>query len=186
MRRSIMRLAIVVAGTLILFSGTTPRLAAQDASPAAGGPPVAPIELAPGVIAEVFAASPSANAEGKTVYLARFIFDPGSEIFPHSHPGTTLLGVDSGSLGWTLVEGTAHLVRGAGSGGTEVEDITEPGTDVILEPGDAIYYEDDVVHTARGASEEPALVLGTFVLETGQPLIMPADMEMDMEATPAA
>jgi hypothetical protein len=35
-----------------------------------------------------------------------------------------------------------------------------------------------VVHTARGAGDEPTIVLGTFVLETGQQLIMPADMAM--------
>ena len=29
-------------------------------------------------------------------------------------------------------------------------------------------------------------VLGTFVLEEGQPLLMPVDMEMDTAATPAA
>ena len=55
---------------------------------------------------------------------------------------------------------------------------------MILEPGDAIFYEDDVVHTARGAGDEEAVVLGTLVLTTGEPLLMPADMEMG--GTPAA
>jgi quercetin dioxygenase-like cupin family protein len=181
MRRTIILPVFLILGVLLIISGATPpRLAAQDATP----PAVAQIELAPGVLAEVFAGAPSAVAPGQTVYLARFIFDPGSEIFPHGHPGTTVLGVESGSLGWTLQEGTAHVVRGAAAGETAVEDITEPGVEVILSPGDAIFYEDDVVHTARGAGEEPAVILGTLVLETGQPLIMPTDMEMD--ATPAA
>jgi quercetin dioxygenase-like cupin family protein len=185
MRRTVTLLVIVaLAGLLALFGKATPRLAAQEASPMAGAPAIAPIELAPGVTAEVVAAAPSARAEGQTVYLARFTFAPGSEIFPHSHPGTTVLGVVSGSFGWTLQEGTAHVVRGAGSGATEVEDVTEPGADVILEPGDAIFYEDDVVHTARGAGDEPAIVLGTLVLETGQPLIMPAGMDMGATPTP--
>ena len=79
-------------------------------------------------------------------------------------------------------------MRGAASGAAgATEDLTEPGSDVILEPGDAIYYEDDVVHTARGAGDEPAVVLGTLVLTAGEPLIMPADQMagMDMAATPA-
>jgi quercetin dioxygenase-like cupin family protein len=181
MRRIIMLPVILVLGVVFILGGAlAPRLAAQDATPAA----VAQIELAPGVVAEVFAGAPSAVAEGQTVYLARFTFDPGSEIFPHSHPGTIVLGVESGTFGWTLHEGTAHVVRGAAAGGTAVEDVTEPGTEVILNVGDAIFYEDDVVHTARGEGEGPAVVLGTLVLETGQALLMPADMEM--EATPAA
>jgi quercetin dioxygenase-like cupin family protein len=107
------------------------------------------------------------------------VFQPGSEIFPHSHPGTTVLGVESGTFGWTLLDGTARVVRGAAAGNTgQVEEVTEPGTEVILEVGDAIYYEDDVIHTARGAGDEPAVVLGTLVLTTGEPLLMPADMDM--------
>jgi quercetin dioxygenase-like cupin family protein len=180
MRRIIIPVILTLGVVLILGGALAPRLAAQDETPTA----VAQIELAPGVIAEVFAAAPSAVAEGQTVYLARFTFDPGSEIFPHGHPGTTVLGVETGSFGWTLQEGTAHVVRGAAAGETAIEDLTEPGVEVILNPGDAIFYEDDVIHTARGAGEEPAVILGTLVLETGQPLIMPADMEMD--ATPAA
>ena len=170
---------LLVLGAVAMFT-----IAGVVLAPAAAQdePPIAPIELAPGVTAEIYAAAPSARAEGQTVYLARFVFQPGAEIFPHSHPGSIVLGVDSGSFGWTLGEGTAHVVRGAGTGGTEVEDLTAAGTDVILEPGDAIFYEDDVVHTARGAGDEPAVVMGTLVLTSGEQLIMPAEMEM---ATPA-
>jgi hypothetical protein len=52
---------------------------------------------------------------------------------------------------------------------------------VILNPGDNIYYEDDVVHTARGAGDGPTVVYGTLVLTAGAPLLMPAGMNM---ATP--
>lgn len=161
------------------------KVAAQEASPAATATgPIKVIELAPGVTAEVFAAAPSDRAPGQTVYLARFVFQPGAAIFPHSHPGTTVLGVGDGSFGWTLVQGAAHVVRGAAAGATgPVEDLTAPGADVVLAPGDAIFYEDDVVHTARGAGETPALVFGTLVLTTGAPLLMPAGMAM---GTPSA
>jgi quercetin dioxygenase-like cupin family protein len=140
------------------------------------------------VTAEIFAAAPSQRAPGQTVYLARFVFQPGAAIFPHSHPGTTVLGVASGSLGWTLLNGTAHVVRAAASGTAgPTMDLTKPGDDVVLQPGDAIYYEDDVVHTARGAGDTPAVVFGTLVLTTGQPLLMPAGMTMSgtpMTGTP--
>ncbi len=174
--------ALLFAVSIVAGRGWTP-VRAQEATPAAG--PITAIELAPGVTAEVFAAAPSGRAPGQTIYLARFVFQPGAEIFPHSHPGTVVLSVASGSLGWTLLEGTAHVARGAAAGATgPTEDLTEPGTEVILEPGDAMFYDDDVVHTARGAGDEETVVLGTLVLTTGEPLLMPADMEMG--ATPAA
>jgi len=154
---------------------------AQESAPKAG--PISVSVLAPGVTAEVLAAAPSAGAPGQTVYVARFVFQPGAEIFPHSHPGTTVLGVVSGSWGWTLKAGKAHVIRGAGAGATgPVEDLTKPGTDVILKAGDAIFYESDVVHTARGAGDTEAVILGSLVLKTGAPLLMRSDMKM---GTPA-
>jgi len=182
MRHRLTRTRFLALTALVALAGVfAPGLAAQEATPG----PIAAMELAPGVTAEVFGATPSDRAPGQRVYLARFVFQPGAELFPHSHPGTTLLGVQSGSLGWTLLAGTAHVMRGAAAGATgPAEDLTEPGTDVTLEPGDAITYEDDVVHTARGAGDEETVVLGTFVLTSGEPLLMPANM--DMSATPAA
>lgn len=172
--------ALVIGG--IMLVSTSPALLAQEAAPPAG--PISVNVLAPGVTAEVLAAAPSTVAPGQTVYVARFIFQPGAEIFPHNHPGTTVLGVASGAFGWTLKAGTAHVIRGAGAGAAgPVEDLTKPGTDVILKAGDAIFYESDVVHTARGAGDTESVVLGSLVLKAGAPLLMPADMKMDKPAT---
>jgi quercetin dioxygenase-like cupin family protein len=173
----------LLAGLFLFSMMVTGRgsVAAQEATLGA----IAPYDLAPGVIAEVYAGATSARAPEQTVYVARFVFQPGAEIFPHSHPGTTILGVQSGTFGWTLLEGTAHVVRAAAIGGTATEELTALGTEVILEPGDAIFYEDDVVHTARGAGDEETVILGTLVLISGEPLLMPVADMAGMEATPA-
>ena len=181
MRHRLMPFRFLALIALFALAGPfAPSLHAQEATPG----PITVTELAPGFTVEVFASVPSDRAPQQTVYLARFVLKPGAEIYPHNHPGTTVLGVASGSLGWTLLEGSAHVVRGAAAGATgPTEDLTEPGTDVILEPGDAIYYEDDVVHTARGAGDEVTVVLGTLVLTSGEPLLMPADMAMGTPGT---
>ena len=170
--------------TALALAAGVRRASAQEATPGAtpaGG--IAAIEAEPGITVEVFAVAPSARAPGQTIYVSRATFQPGAEAAPHFHPGTTVIGVESGTWAWTLLAGTAHVIRGAGSGGMEIEDVTEPGTEVLLERGDAIFYEDDVVHIARGAGDEPAVIFGTFVLTSGEPLTVPVDMEM---ATPAA
>ena len=41
----------------------------------------------------------------------------------------------------------------------------------------------DVVHTARGAGDEPAIVIGTLLLTAGEPLLMPMN-GMAMTGTP--
>ncbi len=185
MRHPLLRPRLLALIALFALAGpVAPDLAAQEATPG----PIAVTELAPGFTVEIFAGAPSDRAPEQTVYLARFVIQPGAEIFPHGHPGTTILGVASGSLSWTLLEGSAHVVRGAAAGSTgPAEDLTEPGTEVVLEPGDAIFYEDDVVHTARGAGDEETVILGTLVLASGEPLIMSAEemAGMGMEATPA-
>jgi quercetin dioxygenase-like cupin family protein len=168
--------SLALAGTAAATTEPAPEPVASEAPAPAG--PISVIELAPGVTAEVFAAVPSDRAPDQTVYLARFVFEPGSEIFPHRHPGTAVLAVESGTWGWTLLEGTAHVVRGAAAGNTDVEDVTEPGTEVTLEVGDAIYYEDDVVHTARGAGDDQTVLWATGVFTPGEPLLMPVDMDM--------
>lgn len=156
-------------------------LSAQDATPAPSDT-IAVIELAPGVTAEVFSGVPSDRAPGQTLYTARFVFQPDSEIAPHGHPGTTSLIVESGTFGWTLLEGTAHVIRGAASGApTGTEEVTEPGVEVTLQSGDAIYYEDDVVHSARGVGDEPTVILASLLFESGEPLLHPVDT-----ATPAS
>jgi len=167
-------------GAVVTTEGAVAPSVAPGASetPTAPAGPISVIELAPGVTAEIFAAVPSDRAPDQTVYLFRFVFEPGSEIPPHRHPGTAVLGVESGTWGWTLLEGTAHVVRGAAAGNTEVEDVTEPGTEVILEVGDAIYYEDDVVHTARSVGDVQTVLLATGVFTPGEPLLMPVDMNM--------
>jgi quercetin dioxygenase-like cupin family protein len=168
-------IAPVIAG--LVMNWASPIACGKEPTPASG--PITLTVLAPGVTAEVLAAAPSAVAPGQTVYVARFVFQPGASIFPHNHPGTTVLGVVSGSFGWTLKAGKAHVIRRAGAGATgPVEDLTEPGTDVILKAGDAIFYETDVVHTARGAGKTKAVVLGSLVLKTGAPLLMAVDMKM--------
>lgn len=167
------RTALVSTGMLgagALLARAMPPVLAQDATPTVEGG--GEIEGAPGVWAEVFSAIPTDRAAEQTLYLARFTFFPGGEIFAHGHPGTTSLSVESGTFGWTLVEGAASVIRGAKTGGTEVEDVVEAGVELTLEPGDAIYYEDDVVHTARCAGSETTVVNAAMLLTAGEPLLM--------------
>ena len=156
---------------------------AQEASPPTGAG-ITAAELAPGVTIEVFAGVPSTRAAGHTLHLIRLVFQPGAEAGAHGHAGTVLFAVASGAWEFTLLAGTARVLRGAAAGATgPAEELTEPGAEVVLNPGDAITYEEDVVHTARGAGDEPAVVLGTLLLTAGEPIAMPADM--DMGGTPA-
>ena len=174
-RRALASASLLATGALL--SRVSPEASAQESTPAVSGG--VEIDGAPGVWAEVYSGVPSSRAPDQTLYLARFTFFPQSEIFPHGHPGMTSLSVDRGEFSWTLVAGTTYVIRGAKSGATEVETVSAPGTEIILSPGDAIHYEDDVVHTARCAGDEAAIVHATLLLTSGEPLLMPMEAGMD-------
>jgi len=89
----------------------------------------------------------------------------------HMHPGTTAGTVESGTFVWTLLAGTVRVTRL----GSAPEQVTEPGTELILEPGDSLFYNADVVHTAGSVGDEPASVLVTALFETDQPFLTLTD-----------
>jgi hypothetical protein len=176
-----------VAGAAAVLLGHSASARAHDSTPAAGAG-VVPVEPFPGVTAVVYGSGESSRSPGNTLYAVVFTFQPGAEALPHGHPGTVLISVSSGTLGWTLVSGAATLTRGVASGSPSApEAVTETGVELILEVGDSMFYDSDVIHTARGAGDAPSIVQVAFLLTTGEPLLMLAeDMEgMDM-GTPGA
>ena len=91
MQYRLIRAPLLALIAVVVLAGLfAPGLTAQESTLGAGGP-ISVIELAPGFTAEILAAAPSDRAPGQTVYLARFVIQPGAEIFPHGHPGTTVL-----------------------------------------------------------------------------------------------
>jgi len=185
--RRILAVVSVVLVALSALSLLTSRTVAQDVTPAAT-PAAAPnltvgslapigetFEAIPGVHLQFLNEGQPAAASGHTLVMYRAIFD-GGELPSHIHPGTTVLSVESGTLSWTLQAGTATVIRP----GAAPEQVTEPGTEVILYPGEGMWYNDDVVHTARSAEALPASVLVSALLETGQPAIT----LIEQQATP--
>lgn len=164
--------AIVLFGLATIGGLTT---AAQEATPEAG-PNVVVGQLAP--LGESFEAFPGVNIEfinegepetasGQSLVLWRVILTDEGEIPAHMHPGTTILTVESGSLSWTLLAGTVQVARP----GAALEQVTEAGTEIIVDPGASLFYNADVVHSARGVGGVPASVLIASLFETGQAFI---------------
>ena len=70
-----------------------------------------------------------------------------------------------------MLAGTVRVTRP----GAAPEQVTEPGTELILEPGTSLFYDDDVVHTAGAVGDEPASVLVAALFEVGQPFLTLTD-----------
>jgi quercetin dioxygenase-like cupin family protein len=132
---------IVVGIGVATQSGAAP-LKAQAATPAAVDKAV----LGQGV---------SALDPNRVLLLQRRTFAPGSDSGAHPAPGPTVLYVDSGTIEFGVDTGTALLTR---KGETETTGI-EAGERVALEAGDAVFYDEGVVHDVANPNTDAGVTL---------------------------
>ena len=132
-----------------------------------GGP--LPASAQEGVSVQVLGRGAPPEAAGQQLSLLRATFQPGSELRPHRHPGPMLLYIETGALTYTLLEGTAEIVRAAAPGTTTPPEMLAAGEGTILHSGDQL-LERGVVHAAHNAGSDTTVVLIAALLAPGQPV----------------
>ncbi len=174
MRRIVVASLALAFAVVALVGSPAARISAQDATPPAApnltvgqlAPIGQPFEVLPGVDLEFLNEGQPATTPGQSLVLYRITFR-GGEVAAHRHPGTTVAAVESGAFSWTLFEGTVWVTRP----GAAPEKVTAPGAELILHSGEGLIYNADVVHSAKAAGAEPAVVLVTVLFEVGQPVL---------------
>ncbi len=111
------------------------------------------------------------GASGRTLTLIRYTIAPGAQLAPHVHPGVQMASIQSGSLTYTVVSGTATVQR-APVGTGPVEPVTGPST-VTLGPGDTVIEKGDMVHFGANQTAAPVVILATLLTEDGHDLAEP-------------
>ena len=163
MRRvSVLVSLVVVALAVWLGSGRiAPGSVAQDATPAAGQ-----------VAAELLGLGPPTAAPGFDLSLYRVTLGPGATVPPHTHPGASVVYVESGTFGFTSLEGEARLIRAgaAATPGAEGE-VLAVGTEVLLTAGDALFFPGEHGDAGRNAGDGPVVLLLANLHTAGEPLL---------------
>ena len=108
-RRLLSALGLVAAGALAVAS-------LGSAAPPERQPVTLP--CATNAFVQVFGRGAPAGGGGQDLVLARVTFEPGGGIGPHTHPGTLVQTVESGTFGFTLLEAGEMMVMRAGGAGT--------------------------------------------------------------------
>lgn len=177
MRRSLVLLLslTLLAGTL-LGAGRALPIGAQGATPTAAPGAV-------GVAFQVLGRGLPKGSPGQALSLLRVTLQPGGTVATHTHPGQTVLYVDSGTFGYTLYQGEVQLTRAAVAGTPGPTEQLTPGTEAILHPGDWL-FEQGVVHSARNAGDTPAVVLIAALTAADKPFTQYVTGMPGMEATP--
>lgn len=166
----------IVAIAMLLVTLPFSTISAQEA------PPPKPIELdcAADASAQLLSATPVGDGS-QTLVLARVLFAPGGSIGAHTHPGTLAAVVESGSLGFTLLEDDEMVITRAATEDTEAtEESLVPDKETVLNPGDS-FIEMGMVHSATNLSDGQTTVVLAGLIESGQPLTTCVDA-----ATPAS
>jgi len=111
------------------------------------------------------------GASGRTLTLIRYTIAAGAKLAPHVHPGVQMASIQSGSLTYTVVSGTATVER-APVGSGPVESVTGPST-VTLGTGDTVIEKGDMVHFGANDTAAPVVILATLLTEAGHDLAEP-------------
>lgn len=172
-RIALLTAALLVAGAAL---ATAAPGTARQSTPAASG--------ISGVKVETLGRGPSSVAPGYTLLLFRLTFAPGGSIALHRHPGDAVFAVQSGTITWTTGEGTPLLTRAAAAAAIAAGTPTPPeplaaGQEVVLEAGDAVFYDGQTTHEVRNDGADEAVVLYAALRVADQPGIT------FVEATPA-
>jgi len=105
------------------------------------------------------------GAPGRTLTLMRYVIAPGAKLSAHIHPGIQLAYIDSGTLTYTIVSGTANVRRGS----AEPTPITGPTT-ITLNAGDAVNETGTMVHFGANEGPVPLVILASLLTEDGKDL----------------
>jgi quercetin dioxygenase-like cupin family protein len=163
-------LGLVVGFGLFTVPGAP---AAQDATPDGEE---APITL------ESLGSVPAADAPGKQLVLLRVTVAPDGVVPSHVHPGQIVVAVESGTLAYAVLGGEGEVLRG-GAGTPTAGEAIAPGEEVVLGPGDWFVEDPAVVHTARNAGDEPAVLLISGLVAADEPFLQPTEVDT---GTPSA
>lgn len=158
------RMILSALGILVALVAAGPAIAQEV-------PPPKPVELscATNASAQVLSSGPVHDGT-QSLVLVRMILGPGGSVGAHTHPGHLSVVVESGTLGFTLLdEGEMSINRAATAGAEATPETLVRDQQVTLNPGDS-FFEMGMVHSATNLSDGETTLLIAGVVEAGQPL----------------
>ena len=133
-----------------------------------------PIELpcVTGVSAQPLGQAMPDGAEGQALALLRLTIAPGGGFAAHTHPGTLIVTIESGTFELTQLDDMEmDVMRAATDVAPSGSETMTMGTPMTLNPGDWFVEPEGMVHTAFNTGSEPTVVLITGLVDPSQPLI---------------
>ncbi len=164
-QRHRIRALLITVALVVVAMWLPPGAAAQPTSGSATtGPDESSSASAAPVVRSVLAAGMPSAAPGEDLELVRYTIAPHTALAPHHHPGMQLALIESGTLTYSVIEGTIVVHRPDGSSHT-----IGPGETGTITPGEWIAETESIVHFGANDTDDPVVILAASLLAADEP-----------------
>ena len=109
-------------------------------------------------------------APAHSMVMVHVAFAPDATTPPHTHPGGAAIWIESGTIGYTPIGNSIQVMRAAVAGAPGPTEEIQPGTEVLVGPGDALFEAGPHGDVVRNAGEGEASLLVTYLVAADQSL----------------
>lgn len=113
---------------------------------------------------EVLASGYPSEAQGQVLELVRYTIPSGASLPLHIHPGMQIERVEFGTLTYTVVRGTATIVRANGT-----QEVLQAGQTTLLQAGDSLIEPGGMVHYGKNESASMVILLSASLFDARKP-----------------
>lgn len=116
------------------------------------------------VTTEVLASGYPNDAQDRILELVRYTIRAGVGAPPHIHPGMQIGRVEFGTLTYTVVKGSAKIVRA-----NRTKEILQAGQTTLLKVGDSVVEPGGMIHYTKNETASIVILLSATLFDTKQP-----------------
>jgi quercetin dioxygenase-like cupin family protein len=116
------------------------------------------------------------GAPGRTMVLSRVVVEPGVKLALHHHLGTQISRVASGTLTYTVRQGSAVLREGDAEKDPRLVRTIEAGQTARINPGQWLVEQPSDIHEAANRGRTPVVIYLATLLKKGAPPATPVTL----------
>lgn len=116
------------------------------------------------------------GAPNRTMVLSRVVVEPGAKLALHHHLGTQISRVASGTLTYTVRQGSAVLREGDAEKEPRLVRTIEAGQTARIKAGQWLVEQPSDIHEAANRGSTPVVIYLATLLKTGAPPATPVTL----------
>jgi quercetin dioxygenase-like cupin family protein len=116
------------------------------------------------------------GAPGRTMVLSKVVVEPGAMLALHHHLGTQISRIASGTLTYTVRQGSAVVREGDAEKDPRLVRKIAAGQTVSIKPGQWLVEQPSDIHEAANRGTAPVVIYLSTLLKSGAPPSSPATL----------